>query len=84
MKNHSPEIDFSFLLQTIFRLPQDDKSLSYKPFFVKLTDISERTVTCYILPCHTQTTDGTFNTNPVKPDIQLHGIFLPDMLRHPD
>lgn len=84
MKNHSPEIDFSFLLQTIFRLPQDDKSLSYKPFFVKLTDISERTATRYILPCHTQTTGGAFNTNPVKPDIQLHGIFLPDMLRHPD
>lgn len=36
MKNHSPEIDFSFLLQTIFRLPQDDKSLSYKPFLSNL------------------------------------------------
>ena len=83
MKNHSPEIDFSFL-QTIFRLPQDDKSLSHKPFFLSNLPIYPKEQShCYILPCHTQTTDGTF-TNPVKPDIQLHEIFLPDMLRHPD
>ena len=48
----------------IFRLPQDDKPLSCKPFFVKLADISERTAVRYILSSHTQKAVMTFNTNP--------------------
>lgn len=83
MKNHSPEIDFSFSCKR-FSVCRKMINRFHASLFVKLTDISGRTATRYILPCHTQTTGGAFNTNPVKPDIQLHGIFLPDMLRHPD
>lgn len=84
MKNHSPEIDFSFSGKRFSVCRKMINRSHASLFFVKLTDISERTAVRYILSSHTQKAAMTFNTNPVKPRIQLHGIFLPDMLRHPD
>lgn len=84
MKNHSPEIDFSFSGKRFSVCRKMINRSHASLFFVKLTDISERAAVRYILSSHTQKAAMTFNTNPVKPGIQLHGIFLPDMLRHPD